>query len=91
MKEYSNNINEAWKSIGKFNSPQSKSEKFNKKFRRSIFFSKDIKKGDKITSDFLTIKRPKIGICPSKIKNLIGKKASKNFKKNNPVKKNSLI
>ena len=87
MKQYAININEAWQAIGNYNYPQSKSEKFNKKFRRSVFFSKDIKKGEKIKLNSLYIKRPLIGMCPSNIKKILGKRAMKSFKKFTPVKK----
>ena len=43
--------------------------------RRSIVLLKDIKKGDIITSDILTFKRPGIGISPDKIDEVIGKTA----------------
>ena len=91
IKIYSKNINEAWKSIGNKNASQSKSEKFNKKFRRSIFFSKDIKKGEKIKIESLKIVRPKIGLSPKNVFKIIGKKAVKNFKKNSSVKQLSFF
>lgn len=86
MKIYSKNINEAWISIGDKNASQSKSEKFNKKFRRSIFFSKDVKKGEEIKIESLKIVRPKIGLSPKNVFKIIGKKAVKNFKKDSSVK-----
>lgn len=43
--------------------------------RRSIVAAKDIKKGESITSDALTFKRPGTGIAPSQIDDVIGKKA----------------
>ena len=43
--------------------------------RKSIVAIKDIKKGDVITSELLTFKRPGIGIYPSKIDEVIGKTA----------------
>jgi N-acetylneuraminate synthase len=46
-----------------------------KQARRSIVAARDIKKGDVITSDDLTFKRPGTGIYPSEIDNVIGKAA----------------
>lgn len=43
--------------------------------RKSIVAVKDIKKGDVITSELLTFKRPGIGIPPYKIDDVIGKTA----------------
>lgn len=44
--------------------------------RRSIVLAKDIKKGDVITRDVLTFKRPGIGISPDKIGDVVGRTAS---------------
>ena len=43
--------------------------------RKSIVAVKDIKKGDVLTSDILTFKRPGVGISPSRIDEVIGKTA----------------
>ena len=43
--------------------------------RKSIVAIKDIKKGDVITSDLLTFKRPGIGISPAQLDEVIGKTA----------------
>ena len=60
----------------------SQSEKENLKIvRKSIFISKDISPGEKFSYLNLTTKRPATGICPMKIKKIIGKKAKKYFAK----------
>ena len=46
-----------------------------KQARRSIVAARDIKKGDVITSEDLTFKRPGTGIYPSEIDEVIGKTA----------------
>lgn len=46
-----------------------------KEARRSIVTLRDIKKGEKITEDDVTFKRPGTGIYPSEIDNVIGKTA----------------
>ena len=43
--------------------------------RKSIVITRDIKKGDVITSDLLTFKRPGIGLSPAEIDEVIGKTA----------------
>lgn len=47
--------------------------------RRSIVVTKDIKKGEVITEDILTFKRPGTGISPAKIDEVLGKKAVKDI------------
>jgi len=44
--------------------------------RRSIVSTKDIKKGDVITPDAITFKRPGTGISPALIDDVVGKTAS---------------
>ena len=44
--------------------------------RRSIVSTKDIKKGDIITPDAITFKRPGTGISPALIDDVVGKTAS---------------
>ena len=62
-----------------------KSEKETKKFRRSIFITKFIKKNEKINSKNINTFRPKIGICASEYFNVIGKYAKKNLLPNKPL------
>lgn len=50
--------------------------------RKSIVASVDIIKGDIFTEKNITTKRPALGICASKWDFVLGKKAKKNFKKN---------
>lgn len=50
-----------------------------KEARRSIVASKDIKKGEKITKDNITFKRPGTGISPSKVDEIIGMNANEDI------------
>ena len=63
-----------------------KDQKNIKTFRRSIFLSKDLKKGknNKRWFDFL---RPQIGLKLEDVNSIIGKKIKNNLKKNTPIKK----
>ena len=60
-----------------------KSESKNKDLvRRSIVASQDINKGESFSETNLTTKRPGKGISPMKWNQIIGKRARKNYKKN---------
>lgn len=50
-----------------------------KEARRSIVASNDIKKGEEITKDNITFKRPGTGISPSKVDKIIGMNANKDI------------
>lgn len=48
--------------------------------RKSIVAKKDIKKGEYLTKNNITLKRPGIGISPMKWNEVLGRKAIRNFK-----------
>ncbi len=80
----------AWKAKGKVFFGPTKNELQYKKYRRSIYISRDIKKGDYFSKDNLKVIRPGLGLHPKEYEIVIGKKAKKNIKKGSPLKK-SLI
>ena len=59
--------------------------------RRSLIANIFIKKGVQITKKMVGVKRPATGIPPSFIEKIIGKKARKNIKKDNPIKWKEII
>jgi N-acetylneuraminate synthase len=75
----------AWSSIGRVNYDLSKSETSNIKFRRSLYFINDIKKGSEITELDVASVRPGYGIAPKNFNLIIGKKVSRNILKNTAV------
>ncbi len=68
------------KAIGKVDFAISKFAKHNLKGRRSIYFSKPIKKNELISRENIKIIRPSYGLNPIFYNKLLGKKATKNFK-----------
>ena len=79
-------VDNVWKSIGKINLQTTKDEKMNLKFRRSIYVSENIKKGDKLSKDNIRIIRPGYGIKSKYYDNIIGKKAIKKISKGTALK-----
>ena len=63
----------AWESLGRINYVRKLSEVPNVKFRRSLYFVKDIKKGEKITDEHVKSIRPGYGLAPKHINEVIGK------------------
>ncbi len=53
--------------------------------RKSLFARKEIKKNDIFNLSNLAIKRPGVGISPTKFWDYIGKKSKKNYKKDTPI------
>lgn len=65
----------AWSALGKTNYSKKSSEQDNLVFRRSLYFVKDIKNGEKITENHVRSIRPGYGLAPKYLQAVIGKKA----------------
>lgn len=55
-------------------------------FRRSLFAIKDIKKGEPFTMENVKSIRPSMGESPSQLKNILGRKSSREYKRGTPIK-----
>jgi N-acetylneuraminate synthase len=75
----------AWEALGKIDYAIKSSEACNIKFRRSLYFIKDISAGDRITSDAVRSVRPGYGLAPKYLGDIIGGKLIRAVKENTPV------
>lgn len=75
----------AWQALGMVDYGRKSSEQGNVKYRRSIYFVKDLKAGDVITADSVRSVRPGFGLEPKFIDHIIGKKMKSDVKLNTPV------
>lgn len=75
----------AWSALGCVDYGLKSSEQGNVKFRRSLYFVKDLEVGDVITKDSVRSVRPGYGIEPKKISEIIGKKVAKKINKYEPA------
>ena len=76
----------AWEAKGKTAFNRSSLEKDNLVFRRSIYFVKDLKKGDMIRKDDIRRIRPGYGLKPKYFNSLIGRIVNKNVERGDPLK-----
>jgi pseudaminic acid synthase len=90
LKKLVSSIRTVEKSLGTITYKISEKERENIIFRRSIFVLKDIRKGDVFNEKNIRIIRPGHGLHPKFYKNIIGKKAKRNLKKGNPLKKDDV-
>ena len=70
---------DAWLSLGCAGYERKPAEEANIKFRRSVYFVKDISAGDVITKEHVRRIRPGYGLTPKLEKELIGRKVNKDI------------
>jgi len=86
IKKLRDDIDVAFKLLGKNTFFRNKSENKSKIFRRSIFTTKDIKKGEKFTKDNIRVVRPGYGLAPKYYDKILNKKSLINIQKGEPLK-----
>jgi N-acetylneuraminate synthase len=77
----------AWLALGRVDYGRKSSEQGNVKFRRSLYFVKDMKAGEIITPDCIRSVRPGFGLPPKEYYSILGKKIKKDVFNGSPVKK----
>ena len=75
----------AWQSLGKIDYGRKSSEQGNVKFRRSLYFVKDMKNGEVITTDVVRSIRPGFGLPPKYIEQILGKRVNRAVKSGTPL------
>ena len=90
IKSFIKNINDTWQVVKKNKYIVSKSQNLMKKYRRSIFAIKNIKKGEKFTKHNIKIIRPGHGLAPFYYDKILNKKSPSNFKAGLPINSNAL-
>ncbi|RKT45234.1 pseudaminic acid synthase [Thiocapsa rosea] len=81
----------AWAALGDVDYGRKSSEQGNVKFRRSLYFVKDLKAGDLITADAVRSVRPGFGLPPKCLESVVGRRLSANVGCNTPVTTDVLV
>lgn len=76
----------AWAALGKIDYGRKSSEQGNVKFRRSLYFVKDLKAGDVISRDAVRSVRPGFGLPTKYLEMVLGKRVRNDVNANTPVK-----
>lgn len=84
------NTKTAWQALGQIDYGLKSSEQGNIKFRRSLYFVKDMIIGDIIDETCIRSVRPGYGLPPKYFDSLLGKKVTKNIVKNSAVQLDSI-
>jgi len=75
----------AWQALGQVDYSRKSSEQGNVKFRRSLYFVKDMKAGDVISADCVRSVRPGFGLAPKYAESILGAVLAVDIKKYTPV------
>ena len=75
----------AWQAMGSVDYGRKSSEQGNAKFRRSLYFVKNMKAGDVITPDCIRSVRPGFGLAPKHWDGLLGKRLKSDVGANTPT------
>lgn len=75
----------AWAALGEVDYGRKSSEQGNAKFRRSLYFVKNLKAGDVITADAIRSVRPGFGLAPKHLNEVLGKRVAMDVKANTVV------
>ena len=86
IKKLRDDIDVAYKLLGKNYFYRNRTENKSKIFRRSIFTTQYIKKGEKFTKDNIRVIRPGHGLAPIFYNKVLNKKSPINIDKNEPLK-----
>jgi pseudaminic acid synthase len=86
LKELCLGAKTAWEALGQVDYGRKSSEQDNVKFRRSLYFVKDIKEGEVITTEHVKSIRPGFGLSPKYLESLIGRVVNKDLSGGTAVK-----
>ncbi len=84
-------VRQAEKAVGQVSYELTEKVKASRKFARSLFAVKDIKKGEIFTEDNVRSIRPGYGLHPKNLKEVIGKEAKEDLEKGTPLDNESVI
>lgn len=75
----------AWQALGQVDYGRKSSEQDNVKFRRSLYFVKEMNAGDVITADCIRSVRPGFGMAPKEFNRILGKRIKSHINCGVPV------
>lgn len=78
-------VRTAWDALGSVDYGRKSSEQGNLQFRRSLYFVKDLKAGDIVSSDAIRSVRPGFGMAPKHFNSVVGKRVKLDVVANTPV------
>jgi pseudaminic acid synthase len=85
MKQLVTETERAWQALGRISYGATEAEEKSLVFRRSLYITRDIRAGDRLTKENIRAIRPGNGLPPKYIEVLLGRKVSRDLKKGQAV------
>ncbi len=85
MKALVTETERAWQGFGRITYGACGAEEGSKQFRRSLYVSKDLKSGDRLTTDNVRAIRPGFGLPPKHIDQILGSRVATDVPRGTPV------
>jgi len=79
------NSKTAWAALGRVDYGRKSSEQGNVQFRRSLYFVKALRAGDRVTADAVRSVRPGLGLAPKHLESVLGRQLRSGVPANTPV------
>ncbi|ESQ85818.1 N-acetylneuraminate synthase [Asticcacaulis sp. AC466] len=76
---------DAWKALGRVHFDTLGTEQGSKTFRRSLYVVRDVRRGEAFTHDNVRSIRPGLGLPPSRLWDVVGKVASRDLSRGEPL------
>ncbi|SDH62243.1 pseudaminic acid synthase [Propionivibrio dicarboxylicus] len=78
-------VRSAWEALGNIDYGCKASERANVQFRRSLYFVKNLRAGEMITSDAVRSVRPGLGLAPKFLERILGRRVRRDITRFTPV------
>jgi pseudaminic acid synthase len=85
MRDLCRDTRTAWSALGEVGYTRRSSESANAQFRRSLYFVRDLRKGELVTADTIRSVRPGYGLAPKYWDQVIGRPVLRDVSSNTPV------
>ena len=76
----------AWEALGAVDYGRKSSEQGNVQFRRSLYFTQDLRAGDMVSVNAVASVRPGFGLAPKHLREVVGRRVSRDVQRATPVK-----
>lgn len=85
LKRLCRDARDAWLALGRAGFARQQAEEGNKLFRRSVYFVRDVAKGEKIAAEDIRRIRPGMGLAPKYYDTLVGKRVNVDVARGTPT------